>query len=321
MKMNYIPLVRPILASIAVLCLAVISFDVEPARASPPAMDNYDLKLEFEGPGKICENTPRYIKVKVKVEQIRPNDIIPLAPWKGSITVTATVGSITPPQQAIEKLWYNRANEYTFVYTPVKTGPVTLDWNVQVPGIGQVLYPLRFDVKEKSECNQKLNIRGTADMGATANALSPGSTWNFAGSYDVAGTVEMNEGSANGQGVASMFMDGVATAPQVGCEFTSPIQGDTAVEIEVDPNAWAKDGILKLQVHLEPMPVNMGGIGCSSFGTTINTGSAAVTVASFDLNFPPLPASGGSTSLEFQLPGQPGDFKMNLIVVSEEAGS
>jgi hypothetical protein len=131
----------------------------------------------------------------------------------------------------------------------------------------------------------------------------------------------MKEGGTNGQGIANMFMDGVATAPQVGCEFTSPIQGDTGVEVQVDPNAWANDGVVKLQVHLEPMPVNVGGIGCTSFGTTINTGSAAVTVASFDLNFPPLPASGGSTSLEFQLPGQPGNFKMDLIVTLEEAES
>ena len=170
---------------------------------------------------------------------------------------------------------------------------------------------------EVISCN--IAFHGTADMGATANALSPGDTWNFVGTYDVAGMVEMNEGGmANGQGTASMFMDGVAAESQVGCEFTSPIQGNTTLEVKADPEAWA-NGSLKLQIHLESMPVSFGGIGCTSFGGKWNTGGAAVTTASFDLDPVLLPGNGGATSLEFQLPDQPGTFKMDLIAVIEEA--
>jgi hypothetical protein len=125
---------------------------------------------------------------------------------------------------------------------------------------------------------------------------------------------------ANGQGTASMFMDGVAAESQVGCEFTSPIQGNTTVEVKADPEAWAK-GSLQLQIHLESMPVSFGGIGCTSFGGKWTTGGVAVTTASFDLDPVSLPANGGTTSLEFQLPDQPGTFKMDLIAVIEEAES
>ena len=180
------------------------------------------------------------------------------------------------------------------------------------------LWGTSLDFKVEA-CN--VSLHGTADMGATANALSPGDTWNFVGTYDVAGTVEMNEGGmANGQGTASMFMDGVAAKSQVGCEFTSPIQGNTTVEVKADPEAWAK-GSLQLQIHLESMPVSFGGIGCTSFGGKWTTGGVAVTTASFDLDPVLLPANGGTTSLEFQLPDQPGTFKMDLIAVIEEAES
>jgi hypothetical protein len=159
-------------------------------------------------------------------------------------------------------------------------------------------------------------------VGATANAMSPGSFWNFVGSYDIVGTLEMHEdGTLSGQGTTNLFMDATGNNPLVKCGVETPWQGTTAVELQADPTAWSTEGVLDIQAHLEPMTINFTGITCKSFGVEVYGASPAITIASFDLDFAPLPGDGGSTSLEFQIPGQPGEFKMDLIVSPQEAGS
>jgi hypothetical protein len=271
--------------------------------------------------GKLCKRKKPYtLYGDFKIHGFRNSERLIGRYGNASATISATRNKIEPGKVGRYNVQYDQIEFFDIKYYATNTGHEHME--VVIYGqhdqyLGQAL-PLDFDVIDCST----FGVHGTADMGTTANALSPGSEWNFVGTYDVAGKFKVNEdGSTNGQGTSNMFMDGIATAPQVSCEFTSLIQGNTGLEVEADPNAWANDGTLNLQIHLESMPVNFGGIGCTSFGGTWNTGSVALTVASFDLNLPPLPAEGGTTSLEFQLPGQPGEFKMDLIVVPVDAES
>jgi hypothetical protein len=330
--------IERILVSLTVFCLAVTGLGVQPAQASPPASDY--IATEFYliwrgGDPPFCKNTEHELVNSFTIfDPLATFEEAQLFKAFGDVRLRLStkfgksklfVGCIanavdcnTPSDGNFSKVRLGWPNYFGIKYTaPDKQ--VVDELTVEVYDQSGYLIGKKSLIFEVIGCN--IAFHGTADMGATANALSPGDTWNFVGTYDVAGMVEMNEGGmANGQGTASMFMDGVAAESQIGCEFTSPIQGNTTVEVKADPEAWAK-GSLQLQIHLESMPVSFGGIGCTSFGGKWTTGGVAVTTASFDLDPVLLPANGGTTSLEFQLPDQPGTFKMDLIAVIEEAES
>jgi hypothetical protein len=226
----------------------------------------------------------------------------------------------TPSDGDFPGVWFYRLNYFRIQYTaPDKPGTEELIIEFY-DVVGNLLGRALFEYKVVN-CN--ISLHGTTDVGATANAMSPGNVWDFVGTYDITGTLEPQEdGTLRGQATASLFMDAIISVEgPMSCGTLTPWQGATAVEIEADPNAWARDGVLDLRFQLEPMPVNSSGITCKSSMGGATVAFPSITVASFDLDFPPLPGGGGSTSLDFQFPGEPGTFKMDLIASSQEADS
>ena len=225
----------------------------------------------------------------------------------------------TPSDGDFPNVWLYMLSYFRIQYTaPDKPG--TEEMIIELHDVVGNLLGRAFFTYKVVNCN--ISLHGTTDVGATANAMSPGATWNFVGTYDIAGTLEPQEdGTLSGQATASLFMDGIAIEQTGSCRMKTPWQGSTTVEVQADPDAWAKDGTLDLQFHLNPMPLDVSGLACQSFGVQLGVGAPAITIASFDLDFEPLPAGGGSTNLGFQFPGEPGQFKMDLIVSSQEADS
>ncbi len=314
---------RRILVGITIFCLAVTSPGAQPARASPQAAKNLMFNLNFDTPEKVCVGQSVDIIVRASVTQMDTSK--PAGRHRafknGSMEFRALKGGILDPtSQAIPELWYGKApTVFRFNFYAREAGTARMTVNGNLPGVGSSENTLTFDVLEKCAWN----IRGNTDMGAVINALGPNDIWEFVGSYDIAGTIKVNEdGTLSGQGTVNKFMDAFGgQVDEVSCTHVTPWQGQTTVEIEADPNAWADEGSLELQFHLAPMQVNASMLTCVAPRGGGSTEMPGYTIAAFDLHADPISAEGGTADLKFHFPNGSVEIPMELIVTPEEAGS
>lgn len=323
MKMKCISLIGRILIGITAFCLAASGFGAQSARASPQAAKNLMFNLDFDTPKKVCVGQSVDIIVQASVTKMNRNK--PAGQYrafkKGSMQFRAIKGGfIEPTSQDIPVLWYGRpARVYKFSFYAQEAGRASMTINGELPGVGSSENTLSFDVLEKCSWN----IRGNTDMGALLDSKAQYLFgWDFDGYYDIVGTIKLQEdGTISGKGTVTKFMDVPHGAvDDVSCQHVTPWQGNTTVEIEADPNAWAEEGMLKLQFHLAPMQVNSTTTACVSSSGAGSEEIPGYTIAAFDLNPGPIPAEGGSLNFNFQFPDGKGENPMVLIVTPEEAG-
>lgn len=317
--MNHIHWSKRIFISAAILCLAVTSSGAQPVGASLPASD-YMLNLSFQRPAEpICIYKDVHLTVTASVSHI--SGLIPnLAFTSGWMKADAKVGAITPREKVpIPRLFLGEEKEFDFTYTPVSTGRVTVTLHGEMPGVGQTDNSLSFEV---SRC--EWNFHAVTDTTIINGTKLVVPFWEPVGTYDISGTFKITEDGIHGQAVANLFMDAYfigGSVDGISCRHVDAWEGNTTVEIEADPNAWAQEDTLDLEFRVQPMLVATTRIECTSSSGTGGVDTPDFTVAAMELHFDSLPASGGNTSLNFTFPSGRGELKMDLIVSPQEAES
>jgi hypothetical protein len=329
MKKNNSHWIKRILPYIVILCLVMTSagLDVQPAQARPLALMRTSLTVMLLAPlGTICLNQEYEVRGGIEFgllvtsskegKSAKPSD---KTVRSVQVDIKAEKGKVDPQRLIILLVGYNKIEDLSFKYKATKaTEKETVTVKVAMDGLnGKDTWT--FPVEK---C--KYNIHGSADYGAAVNAMASQNVWDFLGTYDVSGTVKVNEdGSITGQGVANLFDDAIFTGGlgEGTCEHTTPWQGNTTIDIEADPNAWANEGVLDLKFTIQPMQINATQIVCQDSESYGSAETPPGTIASFDLNFPGVPAEGGSTKLNFEFPSGQGELEMDLNVTPVEGGS
>lgn len=316
---------RPIkrFAAAIALLLILLSANVhDPGRvlANPPGKN--DLMYMHAGfmtaePAKVC------LWKKIPLETYftlisRDNPLTPLAPLGGAtVTISAKLGSISRQKFIYTNLVMDKLESQNMTYTARKAGheviTVTVTWAGET-----VTKTLEFDVRT---CKYK--VHASADLTKVDGATLNLEYWQFMGTFDLSGTLVAQADGIGGTGTTNLFEDAVflgGADVEGTCTHNPPWQGSSGMEINGDMANLEEDGNLKLTLSLESFSINATNIVCVGDGASGHAETPKMEIASFDLDFDPLSADGGSTTRSFHFPAGRGEFDMELTV-SPEAGS
>lgn len=307
------------IAGVLAVLVSVIGPGVIQAQASVLSNEDYFLHAGFmtNEPDQIC------LGKKMAVEGyfvLAPKDSLLAAltpPGGATVNLSAKLGKVTPARFVYRNLLIGKTESVNFTYQASKSGHEVI--TIQVTGGGETATKtLEFEVKA---CNYK--IHGSVDLikinGSTM--VIPG--WIPAGSFDVSGTLAAAQDGLRGEGTTNLFLDAIFSGNSDfdgTCVHTPPWEGASSVEMNGNAAALADNGSLEIKLTLQPMVINATKITCQGEGGGGYADSPVIHIASFDLNFDPLSADGGSTTRNFQFPGGKGEMEMQLIV-SPEASS
>jgi hypothetical protein len=309
-------------AAVLVVLASLCGPEVRPALASPASTSRAWMHAGFMSPEpkQVCLWKKLPMEAYLSLIDNGYGDLLaPLLPEKGGATLTlsASLGSVTPQKFTIGDLWANKIEIRNFTYTARKAGheviTVKATWAGGEPGTAT----MEFDVKP---CNYK--VHGIVDLTKVTGMNIANPYWQAMGTYDVSGTVVAKEDSIKGEGTVNLFMDETFTGQDIDgtCTHNPPWQGASTVEMDGDIGALAENGTLDLKFTLEPLAVNATTVTCQgSDGGGGSASSPAFTVPSFDLDFDPLPADGGATARNFSFPHGKGTFEIDLTVSPEAA--
>jgi len=207
----------------------------------------------------------------------------------------------------------DREYEIKFDYTPKKTGKETMTLRLDLK-VGEKLDSeeahLSFEVKDCS----KYTVHATTDVGAVANSMMPEPGWEYVGTYDIFGTVSVEEDGIHGEGVASTFQvflwTGAADVDGY-CVQEPPWEGSAAIEIVADPSAFADSGMLNLEFFVESMPINASQFTCVDAQGGGSSPFPASTTPAYSFFSGPIPIGGGHITF-FE-----GPFQTDLILSLE----
>jgi len=208
----------------------------------------------------------------------------------------------------------DREYEIKFDYTPKKTGQETLTLRLDLK-VGEKLDSeeahLSFEVKD---CG-KYKVHASTDVGSVMNSMMPEPGWEYVGTYDIFGTVSVEEDDIHGEGIASTFQVFLWTgeaAVDGSCVQEPPWEGAATIEIVGDLSALADSGMLNLEFFVESMPINASQITCvDSEGGSGWSPIPASTTPAYTFFSGPIPAGGGHITI-FE-----GPFQTDLILSLE----
>ncbi len=348
--------IRRILACATLFCLTMTSLGAQPVQASPPADENsWGLKItlnsslsEWVCPDKEVPIRANYeIVSKLTTTTTEGVQLAPLMPldMKIKVLINAELGEVKTEASKKGKIasyydsgtfavGYTRPINFSY-YSPKKKGNEKIIITVEAVRIstkgkdkGQETSLYVYDkkvlpIKVKETC--AWNINGSTNLNQVLGSMMAGGPWDPIAMYNIAGTIETDEnGNLQGDAVVSLFTDEVWTGQgfeNATCSLSGPWEGQSTAKLEADPNAWAKEDQIDLQVDLEPLPVEAGLLNCCIDGTCHTSPMPEFTIASFGLDFDPLSVEGGVTDLEFHFPAGHTPLKMQLIVTPAEAES
>jgi len=321
MNMNNIHRIRPIVACVLILCfmLASAGLGVQPVQASPPTSSSlYWLDVWFSSnPPFVCLNETTELEFTFRITSRNPHpSVVPyrFGGFQLSSSLEGTVISMTNKPIPEGLLDMDKEYRIKFDYTPKKTGDETLTLRLDLK-VGEKLDSekahLSFEVKDCS----KYTVHASTDVGTVANSMMPGPGWEYVGTYDIFGTVSVEEDGIHGEGIASTFQvflwTGEADVDGY-CVQEPPWEGAATIDIVGDLSAFADSGMLNLEFFVEPMPINASQITCvDAEGGSGSSPFPASTTPAYTFFSGPIPADGGRITI-FE-----GPFQTDLILSLE----